>query len=249
MDNKQTVTLLRQSKDNLVKAFEDAGVAFSGTAKAADFGGLITGLSGLRDVSIAVIRKSDGMKLYLNKDEYGSISTKVAVRGIRLRARGMSFIVALTDLGLNKTYALQDKYVSGIRTAKTRAAAFRDTDGLANTEEIRQAVEDGTITSDATAALDAYTAFDTSDYSEGDTATWYLPAAAQMAAIIRYADAITDMATAVSTNAASYAPSGFYWTSTTDTQYPYCITSYGAAAANRGRAVTTALKIRPICNE
>ena len=249
MDNKQVVTLLRQSKDNLVKAFEDAGVSFSGTAKAADFGGLIQGLSGLRDVSIAVIRKSDGKKLYLNKDEYGSISSKVAVRGIRLRACGMSFIVALTDLGLTKTYALQSKYVSGIRTAKTRAAAFRDTDGLENTAEIRQAVKDGTIASDATTALDAYTAFDTTDYSEGDTATWYIPAAAQMAAIVRYADEITSMATAVSANAASYAPSGLYWTSTTDTQYPYFTISSGLAVTKREYAVTTALKIRPICNE
>ncbi len=250
MDNKQVVTLLRKSKDNLVAAFEDAGVKFDGTAKAADFGGIISGLGGLRDVSIACIRKSDGKKLYLNKDEYGSMSNKVAVRGIRLRARGMSFIVAMGDIGLTNTYVLQSKAVQELHTNKSRAAAFTDTDGLQNTAELREAVADGVVESAAITALDSYTAFTTDEYSGGDTATWYIPAAAQMMLISRYADEIADIATAVSASAASYKPIGNnYWTSTWNTyQYPF-FTGKSTGLALTGVLCTQAFRIRPICNE
>ncbi len=94
----QSVTLLRVNKRAQVAALRALGFNVSDNMKASEFPKYVRWAGGLLDVTIAATRKSDGAKLYYTKDEWtdltGTERAGLLVRGVRVRADGLSFIIS-----------------------------------------------------------------------------------------------------------------------------------------------------------
>lgn len=98
-NNKQTVTLLRRNKREQVAALQALGFAdVTENSKASMFPVYVKWANGLLDCTIAVNRKTDGKAFYFTAEEWSlknfSQQSEYLLRGVRLRAFGMSFVIA-----------------------------------------------------------------------------------------------------------------------------------------------------------
>lgn len=101
--NEQTVTLLRQNKQEQVAVLQELGFTnVTETTKASLFPVYVKWANGLLDCTIAVNRLSDGRAFYFTKEEWILLSqadkAQFLIRGIRLRSHGMSFVMAIAAL-------------------------------------------------------------------------------------------------------------------------------------------------------
>lgn len=98
-NNRQTVTLLRKNKQEQVTALQSLGFdKVSENTKASTFPTYVKWANGLLDCTIAVNRKSDGKAFFFAAEEWSlknySEQSEYLLRGVRLRAFGLSFVLA-----------------------------------------------------------------------------------------------------------------------------------------------------------
>ena len=202
MNNEQSVTLLRLNKRKQVSALNDAG--FSGvtaTTRASLFPNYIKWAGGLLDLSVAIVRISDGERFYLSIQEWESLTNEnkalFVKLGVRVRAEGENFIVAAVAPG---TYAWgSNKDVTTMTNySQTSATNFYGlNDALEFTNRIKTYY--GTATANnvtgapaAKAALD-FKAFALATDGIDDTCEWCLPTVKHAMILYRYRTAINDV--------------------------------------------------------
>lgn len=99
--NQQNITGLLLAKREQVKALHDLGFAdITESSRASLFAERIRWAAGLLDIRVAADRKRDGKKFYFTVEEWQTIdnagrSEEFARRGLRIRADGLSFVMAL----------------------------------------------------------------------------------------------------------------------------------------------------------
>lgn len=99
--NQQNITGLLLAKREQVKALQDLGFAdITESSRASLFAERIRWAAGLLDIRVAADRKRDGKKFYFTVEEWQTIgnasrSEEFALRGLRIRADGVSFVMAL----------------------------------------------------------------------------------------------------------------------------------------------------------
>lgn len=99
--NQQNITGLLLAKREQVKALQDLGFAdITESSRASLFAERIRWAAGLLDIRVAADRKRDGKKFYFTVEEWKTIdnagrSEEFALRGLRVRADGLSFVMGL----------------------------------------------------------------------------------------------------------------------------------------------------------
>ena len=202
MNKEQSVTLLRQNKRKAVDALN--GIGFAGVTantRASLFPNYIRWSGGLLDLSVAIVRISDGERFYLSIQEWESLTNEnralFVKLGVRVRAEGESFIVAAVAPG---TYAWgSNKDVTTLtnysQTSGTNIYGFND--ALTFTQRISTYY--GTATANnvtgapaAKAALE-FKAFALATDGIDDTCEWCLPSVKHAMIMYRYRTAINDV--------------------------------------------------------
>ena len=98
MNDKQKVTLLRNSRNAIVAALQANGFDVNASTRASLFPKYIKWSNGLLDLCLAANRISDGLKFYFTVEDWESLSAAqklgFILRGIRIRAKCQSFVIA-----------------------------------------------------------------------------------------------------------------------------------------------------------
>lgn len=191
----QSVTLLRVNKRTQVAALRELGFNVSDNMKASEFPKYVRWAGGLLDVTIAVTRKSDSAKLYYTKDEWmdltGTERANLLVRGVRVRADGLSFIISgerqtlqwsprqkITDLpSFNGAAGLY-----GVRNARERTEIISDF--------FENVSNDGVVGAPAADFCMSYKAFTSAGDGLDDDTQWALPCVCHCLVMYRYRAAI-----------------------------------------------------------
>lgn len=184
----QSVTLLRKNKLAQVAAFQAIGMKdVTEETRASTFADLIIQAAGLRDITLACKRISDGTDWYFTKEEWGNLTNAnkalFVKRGLRVRAFGHSFVLAAQDSYTQDgslTMPWSNKVSVTELTNRIRGAAYNDFNGLENTELIIAQLAGTTGSQNIQGAPAAetsriYKAFTTDYDGIDDTSDWHLP--------------------------------------------------------------------------
>lgn len=184
----QSVTLLRKNKLAQVEAFQAVGMSdVNENTRASEFADRIKWAAGLLDITLACKRFSDGTDWYFTKEEWSSLTNSnralFAMRGLRVRAFGHSFVLAAQDCFSqdgNVTIPWSNRVRVTELVNRVRAAAYNDFNGLENTELIiSQLAGNGgaqnIIGAPSAEAARAYKAFTKKNDGIDDTSDWHLP--------------------------------------------------------------------------
>lgn len=209
--NQQNITGLLLAKREQVKALHDLGFAdITESSRASLFAERIRWAAGLLDIRVAADRKRDGKKFYFTVEEWKTIdnagrSEEFARRGLRIRADGLSFVMALqyynnkawgsrstvTDLtsfgGIAGAWAHQDVARFNARILEYYAGQ--------NADEVV-----GAPAAEAANGFHAYLEGDgvkVNGVAVDDQTKWLLPDVAQMLVLYRYRKAIDTVITQV----------------------------------------------------
>lgn len=197
--NEQSITLLRHNKVAQVEALNSLGFKLTESARAADFPMYLRWGSGLLDVNIAANRKSDNKKFYFTKEEWQSLSegekANFLLRGIRVRAHGVSFVMGFTLLTTRRWGP--NIQVEDAHNVTLRRDLYKWWDAYTETVKVRdflQGKSDSNCSgAPAAEAALAYKAFTLASDGIEDDSHWCLPAPAHAHLMFRYVDAINDL--------------------------------------------------------
>lgn len=198
--NEQNITGLLAAKRAQVAALQELGfkdISFS--SRASVFAERIRWGAGLLDIRVAADRKRDGKKFYFTVEEWKTIdnasrSEEFALRGLRIRANGLSFVMAMQYY--------RDK-PWGSRTAVPDITQFAALSTLFNHQDVAHFNEailayyadknaDGVVGAPAAEAANGYHAYLERDgvmvngVAIDDQTKWMLPDAAQAVILYRY---------------------------------------------------------------
>ena len=169
---------------------------------------------GLLDVQVAVMRNSDSQYEYFDLDYWASTLTanarrNYAIRGVRIRAEGQSFVISLADASTGVAWWPNTNVnVAELTDYASLPNLYGDFDGAGNTAKILQQKEDSGVTSNIAASVAAgYQAFST------DNSSWFLPAIGQLFLMFKYRSEINAVLSAPTVGGTSFA-SAVYWSST-----------------------------------
>lgn len=205
--NQQNITGLLQAKREQIKALQEVGFSdITENSRASLFAERIRWAAGLLDVRVAADRKRDGKKFYFTVEEWQTVdnagrSEEFALRGVRIRADGLSFVMALQFYG-NKAW--------GSRTAVTDLQQFSGMAGSwghQNVALFNQRIldyyadknADGVVGAPAAEAAHGYHAYLEEDevkvngVAVDDQTAWMLPDVAQALVIYRYRKSIDNV--------------------------------------------------------
>lgn len=197
--NEQSVTLLRRNKVAQVAALNALGFNLAESARAADFPMYLKWGSGLLDVNIAANRKTDNKKFFFTKEEWQSLSeterSNFLLRGIRVRAQGVSFVMGFTLLSARRwgpNIAVEDAH-----NPTLRRDIYKWWDAYNETVKVRDFLQGKSDTNcsgapAAEAAL-AYKAFTLASDGIEDDSQWCLPTPGHTHLMFRYVTAINDL--------------------------------------------------------
>jgi len=197
--NEQSVTLLRKNKLLQVEALNALGFKLTESARAADFPMYLKWGSGLLDVAIAANRKSDNKKFFFSKEEWLSLSetekSTLLLRGIRVRAHGVSFVVGFILLSPRHWGpAIQ---VEDAHNVTLKRDLYKWWDAYNETVKVKnfyQGKADANCSgAPAAEAALAYRAYTLESDGLDDTTLWCLPAPAHAHLIQRYVAEINEL--------------------------------------------------------
>lgn len=194
----QSVTLLRRNKRAQVAALRSIGFDVTDDMKASDFPRLVRIASGLYDITVAVRRISDGVKLFLNKTEWSELSItqrlEYLIIGLRIRANGLSFILAaesrMLAWGSNTDVTLNMNYGSGTSGLYDKIDALTFTKNIA--AHYSGITANGVTGAPAAEYCLSYKAFTTDADGIDDDTQWSLPAPCHLMVLYRYRTEINE---------------------------------------------------------
>lgn len=202
--NEQSVTLLRRNKRAQVAALNSLGFTLTEGARAADFPMYVKWAAGLLDLAVAANRKSDNKKFFFSVEEWQSLSAAeqglFLLRGIRVRAYSVSFIIA-PDTIPDKAWGATGVTLPDVHSYPNN----RDLYSYFNAYEETQLVVDGyknvttgdVIGAPAAEAALAYKAFTLQRDGLEDNSQWCLPTPAHLMVMFRCINEINAAFTAV----------------------------------------------------
>lgn len=197
--NEQSVTLLRRNKVAQVEALNALGFKLTESARAADFPMYLKWGTGLLDVNIAANRKTDNKKFFFTKEEWQSLSesekANFLLRGIRVRAHGVSFVMGFTLLTARRWGPAMK--IPDAHDVTIKYDLFKWWDAYNETVKVRDFLQDKADSNcsgapAAEAAL-AYKAFTLASDGIEDDSLWCLPAPAHLHLISLYRDQVNDL--------------------------------------------------------
>ena len=216
-----SAALLKANKEALVaqlsEIFPNEGLSYN--TPLSELTKYMKWAGGLLDVTVAVQRVSDNRLEYFDLDYWANTLTANArrnyiIRGVRLRAEGQSFVIALKDASTGVVWWPNTNVdVAELTSYSSLPNLYGDIDGESNTAKILQQMEDSGVTSDTAASVaSSYKAFNATT-SNIDNSNWYLPAIGQLMLLFKYKTQINAVLTASSVNGTAIA-SAWYWSST-----------------------------------
>lgn len=197
--NEQSVTLLRHNKVAQVEALNALGFNLTESARAADFPMYLKWGSGLLDVNIAANRKTDNKKFFFTKEEWQSLTESekgnFLLRGIRVRAHGVSFVMGLVLLTARRWGP--NLKVDQAHDVLLRRDLYKWWDAYNETVKVRDFLQ-GKTDSNCTGAPAAEAAMTYKAYtlaSDGieDDSRWCLPTPGHAHLMFRYVNEINDI--------------------------------------------------------
>lgn len=227
MTNEQSATLLRLNKQEQVKALQSVGFTdVDETTRASEFPQRIKWAAGLLDLCLACNRISDNSKAYFTAAEWNSLTAankqQYIKRGLRIRARGLSFVIAAQECYSETLTTLfpwggQGKVIDGLSN-KTLGAAYSCRTGEEDTDLIITALKDqnngSIIGAPAAEAARAYRAYTQESDGIEDDSNWYLPSLAQLILFYRYRDRIDEAMRTFWSSDSCLLADKYYWSST-----------------------------------
>lgn len=201
--NEQTVTLLRANKRAQVEALNSLGFNLTEPVRAADFPMYVKWAAGLLDVTIAANRRRDNKKFFFTLDEWQSLSYAeqelFLLRGVRVRARGLSFVIAPDDI-TGKAWGGKVQ-VPDTYNYSAKRDLYKYSDALTETRLIAEYYAgktiDGIAGAPAAEAALAYKAFTMERDGVEDVTEWCLPTQAHNSIMIGFRYEIEEVFTAV----------------------------------------------------
>lgn len=201
--NEQSITLLRRNKVAQVEALRAHGFPLDEGARAADFAMYVRWAAGLLDVTIAANRISDNRHFFFTLDEWQSLEyteqSRFLLRGVRVRAEGLSFVIAAETLParpLSGKLTVEDAY-SPINdsTAQTWCDSYAETLRIRDFYEGRSS--DSVAGAPAAEAALNYMAYSEEGDGLADDSKWHLGSPRHYCICYRYRDAINAVLTGV----------------------------------------------------
>ena len=225
--NQQNITGLLLAKREQVKALHDLGFAdITESSRASLFAERIRWAAGLLDIRVAADRKRDGKKFYFTVEEWQTIdnagrSEEFARRGLRIRADGLSFVMALQYYN-NKAWGARST-VTDLTSFAGIAGAWAHQDVARFNARILEYYAgqnaDEVVGAPAAEAANGYHAYLEDDgvkvngVAVDDQTKWLLPDIAQVFVLYRYRKAIDAVITQVWGQAFTLEKSvGVIWT-------------------------------------
>ena len=242
-----SAALLKANKEALVaqlkEIFPNEGLSYN--TPMSELTQYMKWAGGLLDVQVAVLRNSDSQLDYFSLDYWANTLTanarrNYAVRGVRIRAEGKSFIIGLDDASTDVVWwPNQNVNVSELTDYASLANLYGDFDGAGNTAKILQQKEDSGVSTDIAASVAAnYKAFST------DNSNWFLPAIGHLYLMFKYKLEINAVLSAPTVGGTSFA-SAWYWSSTEcSASYAWFITMPNGGIGSTGK--TNSYRVRAI---
>lgn len=251
--NEQTVTLLRANKRAQVEALNSLGFKLSETERASKFPELVQWASGLLDVCVAANRISDNRKFFFTIEEWQSLSAHeqglFLIRGFRIRARGLSFVIAPDNITSKKWGSNKIPTDSWSYSSKKDLYSYDEchVETALICDYFSGVIADGVEGAPAAEACLSYKAFTFERDGLADTTTWALPTVAQMSVCIEHKQEINE-AIMKALSADSCFVDENYWTCNN-----YSVSeAYYASFLNCQRypsPKSNAFKVRPVSKE
>lgn len=261
--NEQNVTYLLKIKKAQVKALQDIGFSdIDEDSRASSFAERIKWAAGLLDIRVAADRKKDGKKFFFTAEDWKTIddagkSEDFVRRGIRIRACGRSFVMAL-QYYKNKAW--------GSLAGVDNLTSYNGSAGLWDPIDVKKSTDailsfysgknaDGVVGAPASETARSYRAYVDSDgvrvngVNVDDSTAWSLPDVNIAIILYRYRLQIDDFIS--STYGSSFLMStnvDFFWTCCqTDTSSVWCVSLLCGVVANYQK--TNTYSVIPVSEE
>lgn len=216
-----SAALLKANKEALVaqlqEIFPNEGISYN--TPMSTLTEYLQWAGGLLDVQVAVMRVADSQLEYFNYDYWASTLSANArrnyvIRGVRLRAEGQSFVIALNDASTGVAWWPNNNVnVLELTDYATLANLYGDMDGEGNTDKIIQQMTNSAVTSQIAASVARdYVAFNPTQ-SNQDNSKWSLPAIGQLFLMFKFKTEINAVLTSPFVGGSEIA-STTYWSST-----------------------------------
>lgn len=190
--NEQSVTLLRKNKRAQVDALNSLGFNLTEGARASQFPMLVKWAAGLLDVTLAANRKGDNRKFFFTLAEWQSLSSSeqdmFLLRGVRVRACGVSFVVAPDNIP-NKAWGSK-KSVANAYVQSSKKDLYKYFNALEETQNIVDFFDgvtaDNVAGAPAAEAALAYKTFTLERDGLEDDTQWAMPTQAHLRICFRF---------------------------------------------------------------
>ena len=209
---------------------------------------------GLRDITLACVRKSDGVNVFFTEDEWNSMSannkSKYVKIGARLRARKRSVIIAKDNVlnsegGNAHYYGCYGVDLKGVQNYSDNSVGMYDiTSGLADT---KAAIDQCSGKKDSQNTLGAPACEAAWNYkaSDEDHNQWYLPSIAELRLIAENRVAINAFFSRMFSSD-NLLIQDWYWSSTESSSTTSWSVGMGSGGSNTFYR-SYRLGVRPVC--
>ena len=251
----QDAMLARMNKQAMVDAFHAEGFTEinMGTSleTMADY---VRWCGGLRDLTLACVRKADGANVFFTEDEWNAMSANTKSRyvkiGVRIRARKRCFILAKdnvkdADGGLTFAFGCYGTDLKGVQNYGSNSTGlYGITSGQADTKAAIDQSAGKTDSQNISGAPACEAAWNYKAADE-DRNQWYLPSIAELRLVAEYRVEINAFLTRMFTSE-NLLLLEWYWSSTEVSSAFSWYVSLGSGGSdtsyrtNRGR-------VRPVC--
>jgi hypothetical protein len=194
MNDKQKVTLLRNSRNNIVAALQANGFDVTASTRASLFPKYIKWSNGLLDLCLAANRISDGLKFYFSVEDWESLTAAqkllFKLRGIRVRAKCLSFVIAPGSQP-QRTWSGANTNITAVQT---RAGLYAPQNFVSFTDTIYDTMVGAGSTALAAEYCKTFKVFSVEGGDEIDDDTeWRLPDVARLKVIFENYPAINEI--------------------------------------------------------
>ena len=247
--------LARMNKQAMVDALHAEGFAEitmqSPLETMADY---IRWCGGLRDLTLACVRKADGENTFFTEDEWNAMSANAKSRyvkiGVRIRARKRCFIVAKdnvkdADGGLTFAFGCYGTDLKGVQNYGSNSTGLYDmTTGQADTKAAIDQSAGKTDSQNVTGAPACEAAWNYKA-AEEDRNQWYLPSIAELRLVAEYRVQLNAFFSRMFTSE-NLLLLEWYWSSTewssATSWYVNLVNGSSSAHYRTGRS-----RVRPVC--
>lgn len=244
------------NKQEMVKAFHEEGfneiTMESPLSLMAEY---IRWMGGLRDLTLACVRKTDSENVFFTEAEWNSMSANNKSRyvkiGVRIRARKRSFIIAKDDAkaadgNITFKFGCTDRDLKGVQNYGSINSGLYDiASGIADTKAAIDQSADQADSSGIIGAPACEAAWNYSAASE-DKNQWYLPSVSELRLISEFRKEINSFISKMFSSE-NLIILDWYWSSTEyNSSYSWHVHMVYGSSCYHSRS--GAYRVRPVCS-